>query len=146
MKVRRKSPVCAAIRTDGTATILYKGKAVTVKADYRVVLPDGGSAVFQNLFGFRVVQDSPLLVQQVYPVEEAVQWNKHGDHPRVRRLTPADPFHKHLVDNGFDPADHGIMVNHVGHPNPIYPGDYVVGNEGCEVRRYQEDMQHYEVV
>jgi len=126
MKVRRKSPICMAIKTNGKATIRYKGMPCEVEANYFVKAIDGSvSAIFKDLSGFRIIQEDPLIVQQIHPIEEAVQWNKHGDH--------------HMVKDG-------VMVNHAGHHNDIRPGDFIIGNPGSEIRRYREDMQLYEVI
>jgi len=111
MKVRRKSPICPAIKTDGTAWITYKGQPLKVKADYELTLPDGSKSAFADLSGFRVIQEEPLLVQQIHPIEEAVQWNGE-DHPHV---------HKH--------GDGHVLINHAGHPDEISHGDFIVGKE-----------------
>jgi hypothetical protein len=127
MKVRRKSPICTAIRTDGTAEIRYKGKMIKIQADYEVILPDGSKAAFGDLSGFRIIQENPLLVQQIFPIEEAVQWTGQ-DHHAVR---------KH--------GEGHVMIDHAGNPNDISHGDHIVGEE-FRRRVYQKDMIHYEVV
>lgn len=119
MKVRRRSPICAAVKTaDGTAVIQYKGRPYTIRADYVLTMPDDGSKVaLRDLSGFRIVQADPLLVQQIHPIEECVEIQSDG-----------------------------VVVNHAGHKIPAKRGDFMVGNRGSEVHRHQKDIQHYEIV
>ena len=55
---------------------------------------------------------------------EAVQWNKHGDHPAV------EPFPKYLNVLRCDTCRHKLSAHGVfqlggGHPRVVCPGDFI---------------------
>lgn len=79
------------------------------------------------------------------PVEiEAVQWNKHGDHPAVKTLPSSHPMWGH----GFiDPDNFGWVATLEG-GHVVTPGDYIIRGVKGELYPCKPDIFHetYEAV
>jgi len=79
---------------------------------------------------------------------DAVQWNKHGDHPAVTQITADNHFELMMLFDSFIEMDTcGGMVNVDRRSAPVYPTNWIVTDErGNHVLSNEEFVRLFEPV